>query len=136
MEDINCPHCGTQLTTIETPVYSKWGGIELELCLNDQCVYFLRSWKILSHQAGTLVGYRYYHDSNGQEGPFVVGSIDAFKECVITEAEKKSRLEREYREEKEFRDLLDAIEQAKEKNDQQLVVWLRQLKKLKYPNRS
>jgi hypothetical protein len=136
MEDLNCPHCGTHLTTIETPVYSKWGGIELELCLNDQCVYFLRSWKVLAHQAGALIGYRYYHDSNGGEGPMAVGSIEAYKDCVITEEEKKSRLERAYREEKEFRDLLDAIEQAKEKDDQQLVVWLRQLRKLKYPNRS
>jgi hypothetical protein len=135
VEDLRCPHCGTHLTTIETPVYSKWGGIELELCLNDQCVYFMRSWKILSHQAGTLVGYRYFHDENGQEGPMAVGSIDAYKDCILTEEEKCFRKEREYREEKEFRELLEAIEQAKESKDGQLSTWLRQLKKLKYPNR-
>jgi hemerythrin superfamily protein len=64
-----------------------------------------------------------------------VGSIDAFKDCILTEEEKLYRKEREYRREKEFRDLLEAIEQAEEKKDEQLSLWLRQLKKLKYPNR-
>jgi hypothetical protein len=146
MEDFNCPHCGTHLTTIETPALSKWAGVELEICLNDMCLYFLKSWKVLSHQAGSLVGYRYYHDANGQEGPMAVGSIEAFKDCILTEEEKLYRKEREYREEKEFRDLLEAIEHADEvasssegdcaEDHKQLSKWLRQLKKLKYPNRN
>lgn len=145
MEELMCPHCGQHLATIETPVMSKWAGVELELCLNDMCPYFLKSWKILSHQAGNLIGYRFYHDANGQEGPMAVGSIDAYKDCILTEEEKKFRKEREYKKEKEFHELLEAIEHAEDVADRsegtdaeeqkQLAKWLRQLKKLKYPNR-
>jgi hypothetical protein len=135
MEELNCPHCGVHLVTIETPPMSKWAGIEIDLCLNDLCPYFLKSWRILSHQAGTLIGYRYYHDANGAEGPMAVGSVEAYKDCIITEEEKQFRKEREYKKEKEFRDLLEAIEQAEAKGDTQMSTWLRQLKKLKYAGR-
>jgi hypothetical protein len=135
MECVTCPHCGHPLVTIETPPMSKWAGVEMDLCLNDMCPYFLKSWKVLSKQAGCTVGYRYYHDSSGAEGPMAVGSIEAFKDCVLTEEEKQSRLEREYQKEKEFRDLLEAIEQAEGRGDTQMATWLRQLKKLKYAGR-
>ena len=134
-QHLECPHCGQCLITVETPAFSKWGGVELDICLNDFCGYFLSSWKILQGQAGTCVGYRYFHGENGQEGPIVVGSVDTFKDSILTEDEKKFRKEREYREEKEFWDLLDAIEEAEEKKDTQLVKWLKQLRKLKYPGK-
>ena len=100
MEELNCPHCGVHLTTIETPPLSKWAGVELELCLNDMCPYFLQSWKVLKKQAGMLIGYRFYHDANGGEGPMAVGSIEAFKDCILTEEEKECRREREYKRER------------------------------------
>jgi hypothetical protein len=120
---------------VETPPFSKWGGVELDICLNDQCPYFLQSWQHLSKQAGTWIGYRYFHGDNGQEGPLAVGSIDAYKEGIISEEMKKARLEREYKIEQEFRELLEAIESAEESGDTKTANWLRQLKKLKYPNR-
>lgn len=135
MENLNCPHCGKALTTVTTPDFSKWGGVELDVCLNDMCKYFLKSWSQLSQQAGTRVGYRYFHGENGQEGPLVVGSIDTYKDSIISDEMKKARIEREYKAEQEFRDLLEAIEQAKENKDEQLSTWLGQLKKLKYPNK-
>lgn len=135
MEDVCCPHCQSHLVTIETPAMSKWAGVELELCLNDMCPYFLKSWKILSHRFGTLLGYRYYHDDHGAEGPLAVGSIDTFKDCILTEEEKQFRKERAYRQEAEFRELLEAIEKAEAEEDTQMATWLRQLKKLKYPNK-
>jgi hypothetical protein len=135
MEKLKCPHCSQELTTIETPALSKWGGVELEVCLNDFCDYFAHSWKVLSEQAGTWLGYRYFHGENGQEGPLAVGSVDSFKSFILTEEEKASRQQRAYKREKEFRDLLDAITLAEEKQDYQLLEWLLELKKLKYPNR-
>jgi hypothetical protein len=135
MEDLFCPHCGVRLITVETPPLSKWGGVELDICLNDFCDYFAHSWKCLSEQAGTWLGYRYFHAENGQEGPIAVNSVDTFKTFILTEEEKRSRKEREYKREQEFRNLLSAIELAEEKKDIQLLEWLKELKKLKYPNR-
>jgi hypothetical protein len=64
-----------------------------------------------------------------------VGSIEAFKDCILTEEEKQFRKEREYRKEAEFRGLLEAIELAEGRGDAQMATWLRQLKKLKYAGR-
>jgi hypothetical protein len=136
MECLNCPHCGQLLTTVETPVFSKWGGVELNICLNDFCDYFARSWKMLSEQSGSWLGYRYFHGENGQEGPIAVASVDTFKDSTITEEEKKSRQQRAYNREKEFRNLLEAISSAEEKKDLQLSEWLQELRKLKYPNKT
>jgi len=39
-KDPTCPHCGTQMDPIETPLDSSWGGETHYVCFNDECCYF------------------------------------------------------------------------------------------------
>ncbi len=40
-----CPHCGSDMDPIRTPVESSWGGEVHHICFNDDCSYFTRAGK-------------------------------------------------------------------------------------------
>lgn len=144
MEKAKCPHCDAELVTVETPILSDWYGAELEMCLNDMCEYFLKSFKVIFSQSGLNMGYRYARNGGGG---VLVGSIDTYKDCVLTDEERQRREDESAKKEKEYNDLCRAIFKAEDEaqmfadlgqedraeQQRQLAMWLRQLKKVRYP---
>lgn len=136
MDNYRCPHCAEELKYISTPPLSSWGGERIYVCLNDQCPYFLESWKVLFKQTGLSMGYRYFHDCDKQSGPVMVGSPDALKDCIITDAdlERESSIEEHRRLEK--KELLINIDRCKNRGETQIVKWLEQFYAEKYSDDS
>ncbi len=81
-----CPHCGAKMNGIETPLESSWGGEIHQICFNDECGYFCRSWETLENQGVENTGYRCSMDPRGKVGPMAVWSLDALKDRIIEEA--------------------------------------------------
>jgi SAM-dependent methyltransferase len=80
-----CPHCGSEMDPIRTPVESSWGGEMHHICFNDDCSYFTKSWKALEGQGIEKTGYRCRMDPRGSCGPAPVWSEDALKDLVVNE---------------------------------------------------
>jgi SAM-dependent methyltransferase len=80
-----CPHCGSEMDPIRTPLESSWGGELHHICFNDDCSYFTNSWEALENQGIEKTGYRCRMDPRGGCGPAPVWSEDALKDLVVTE---------------------------------------------------
>lgn len=80
-----CPHCGSEMDPIRTPLESSWGGELHHICFNDGCSYFTKSWKALENQGIEKTGYRCRMDPKGGCGPAPVWSEDALKDLVVKE---------------------------------------------------
>ena len=78
-----CPHCGSEMDPIRTPLDSSWGGETHHICFNDDCCYFTNSWKALEDQGIEKTGYRCRTDPRGCCGPAPVWSKDALKDLVV-----------------------------------------------------
>jgi hypothetical protein len=89
-KDPTCPHCGTQMDPIETPLDSSWGGETHYVCFNDECCYFKNSWEALDTQGVTKTGYRCRIDARGACGPMAVWSSDALKDQVCRKIEEEA----------------------------------------------
>ena len=80
---LSCPHCGSEMDPILTPLESSWGGEMHQICFNDDCSYFVNSWNALENQGIEKTGYRCRMDPRGGCGPAPVWSEDALKDCVV-----------------------------------------------------
>ncbi len=80
-----CPHCGSQMDPIRTPIDSSWGGELHHICFNDDCSYFTKSWESLKSQGLQKTGYRCRLDPRGSCGPAPVWSKEALKDLVVRE---------------------------------------------------
>ncbi|MGO9118098.1 MAG: methyltransferase domain-containing protein [Desulfomonilaceae bacterium] len=80
-----CPHCGSEMDPIRTPLESSWGGELHHICFNDNCSYFTNSWKALEDQGIEKTGYRCRMDPRCGCGPAPVWSEDALKDLVVKE---------------------------------------------------
>jgi SAM-dependent methyltransferase len=80
-----CPHCGSEMDPIRTPLESSWGGEMHHICFNDDCYYFTNSWNSLENQGIEKTGYRCRMDPRGGCGPAPVWSEDALKDLVVEE---------------------------------------------------
>jgi SAM-dependent methyltransferase len=80
-----CPHCGSAMDPIRTPLESSWGGELHHICFNDDCSYFTNSWNALEDQGIEKTGYRCRMDPRGGCGPAPVWSGDALKDLVVKE---------------------------------------------------
>jgi SAM-dependent methyltransferase len=80
-----CPHCGSEMDPIRTPLESTWGGELHHICFNDDCCYFTKSWDALDNQRIQKTGYRCRMDPRGGCGPAPVWSEDALKDLVVDE---------------------------------------------------
>jgi SAM-dependent methyltransferase len=88
-----CPHCGSEMEPIRTPLESSWGGELHHICFNDGCRYFTNSWNALENQGIEHTGYRCRMDPRGACGPAPVWSEDALKDLVVQkEIEENSSL--------------------------------------------
>jgi SAM-dependent methyltransferase len=86
MSSVNaCPHCGSEMDPIRTPMESSWGGEMHHICFNDDCSYFTDSWKALKGQGIDKTGYRCRMDPRGGCGPAPVWSEEALKDLVVRE---------------------------------------------------
>jgi SAM-dependent methyltransferase len=81
----SCPHCGSEMDPIRTPLESSWGGELHHICFNDDCSYFTNSWNALENQRIEKTGYRCRMDPRGGCGPAPVWSEDALKDLVVNE---------------------------------------------------
>lgn len=84
-EGHTCPHCGSQMNPIRTPLESSWGGELHHICFNDDCSYFTKSWEALENQGIEKTGYRCRMDPRGGCGPAPVWSEDALKDLIVKE---------------------------------------------------
>jgi SAM-dependent methyltransferase len=80
-----CPHCGRTMQPIETPMDSSWGGEIHEVCFNDECTYFVRSFEFLEAQGIEGAGYRCRCDARGRFGAIPITCSDDLKTCIVTE---------------------------------------------------
>jgi SAM-dependent methyltransferase len=85
-----CPHCGSEMDPIRTPLESSWGGETHHICFNDECAYFTKSWKALEDQGIEKTGYRCRMDPRGGCGPAPVWSEDALKDLIVNEEADES----------------------------------------------
>ena len=77
-----CPHCGTKLALWEPPADCSWTEAQ-QVCVNDECSYYVRGWQWMEERYGVHASYRYRRDpSTGQSGPLPVNSPDALKDVV------------------------------------------------------
>ncbi len=81
----SCPHCGSEMDPIRTPLDSSWGGEIHHICFNDDCCYFVGSWNALENQGIEKTGYRCKMDPRGGCGPAPVWSERALKDMVVKE---------------------------------------------------
>jgi SAM-dependent methyltransferase len=85
-----CPHCGSEMNPIRTPLDSSWGGEMHHICFNDGCTYFTKSWNALEGQGIEKTGYRCRMDPRGGCGPAPVWSEDALKGLLIKDETDES----------------------------------------------
>ncbi len=85
-----CPHCGSEMDPIRTPLESSWGGELHYICFNDDCSYFTNSWKALGNQGIEKTGYRCRIDPRGGCGPAPVWSDDALQDLIVKEEADES----------------------------------------------
>lgn len=80
-----CPYCESEMDPVRMPLESSWGGEIHYICLNDNCSYYTKSWRVLEDQGIEKTGYRCKMDPRGTCGPAPVWSEDALKDLVIRE---------------------------------------------------
>ncbi len=86
-----CPHCGAGLLRWRTPPMSTWGERWQWVCFNDQCAYFVEGWAWMATQYNVHASYRYRMDpETGKSGPLPVWSVEAHKDRIVTETDKRS----------------------------------------------
>jgi len=98
-----CPHCGHKLNKWSTPTFNfsdglGWCSTFLYVCFNDECTFFVNSWKRMNEVYGQEMGYRYMlHPDSGESSSVPVGNRNAMKGDIvdeIKEAEEKEDLEK------------------------------------------
>ena len=105
MEDkqVVCPHCGQKLNKWSTPSFNFADGLGwctpfLYVCFNDECRFYVNSWKHMNDKYGQEMGYRYMlHPDSHESSSLPVGSKYAMKGDIIDEikeAEEKEELEK------------------------------------------
>jgi SAM-dependent methyltransferase len=72
---------------VSMPMDSSWGGEIHFMCFNDECSYFVNSWKSLEEQGIEGTGYRCRMDPRGACGPAAVWSRDALKHLIVCDEE-------------------------------------------------
>ena len=109
----NCPHCGQKLNKWSTPSFNFSDGLGwctpfLYVCFNDECKFYVNSWKQMADQYGQDMGYRYMvHPDSGEASSIPCGSPEAMKGDIIDEVrESQEKAEIEQRK-KAFQDLTD-----------------------------
>ena len=99
-----CPHCKEKLDCCSAPPIHVgdglgWGTEAYFICLNDECPLFVKGWEHIELQFGHRASYRYMLLPGNTEGtPMMVGSVDAFKGCIIDPESIKLQDERYARE--------------------------------------
>jgi predicted RNA-binding Zn-ribbon protein involved in translation (DUF1610 family) len=97
-----CPHCGQKLNKWSTPAFNFADGLGwctpfLYVCFNDECTFFVNSWKHMNETYGQEMGYRYMlHPDSGESASLPVGHRMAMKGDIIDEireAQEKEELE-------------------------------------------
>jgi len=97
-----CPHCGQNLNKWSTPSFNFADGLGwctpfLYVCFNDECSFYVNSWKHLNEAYGQEMGYRFMlHPDSGESSSIPVGNKYAMKGDIIDEireAEEKAELE-------------------------------------------
>ena len=97
-----CPHCGQNLNKWSTPSFNFADGLGwctpfLYVCFNDNCKFFMNSWKQMSEVYGQEMGYRYMvHPDSGESSSVPVGNRQAMRGDIIDEiqeAQEKEALE-------------------------------------------
>ena len=63
----SCLHCGSSLVSLKTSPLSNYGGEIHEVCLNDNCPYYLQSWLVM-RKLGQRLCYRWRVDERGSGG--------------------------------------------------------------------
>lgn len=86
-EKATCPHCGKAMDPIEMPDDSSWGGEVHHICFNDECTYFVNSWKAFDEQGIERMGYRCRMDPRGACGPAPVWSANALRDRIVCETD-------------------------------------------------
>ena len=98
-----CPHCGHKLNKWSTPSFNfsdglGWCSPFLYVCFNDECGFYVNSWKRMSDTYGQEMGYRYMlHPDSGESSSVPVGNRQAMKGDIIDEvreAQEKEDLEK------------------------------------------
>jgi len=98
-----------------------WGCETFWVCFNDECSLFVNGWKFIETQYGHSASYRYMRTPGSTEGTaMMVGSVDAFKGCVVDHQDVQHQNER-FQKEKEA---LQALDTCLEKRDLQPVLHL------------
>jgi predicted RNA-binding Zn-ribbon protein involved in translation (DUF1610 family) len=97
-----CPHCGQKMNKWSTPTFNFADGLGwctpfLYVCFNDECTFYVNSWKHMYEIYGQEMGYRHMlHPDSGESSSLPVGSKYAMKGDIIDEireAEEKEELE-------------------------------------------
>lgn len=97
-----CPHCGQNLNKWSTPSFNFADGLGwctpfLYVCFNDNCSFYVNSWKHMYDIYGQEMGYRYMvHPDSGESSSLPCGSKYAMKGDIIDEikeAQEKADLE-------------------------------------------
>jgi HEAT repeat protein/RNA polymerase subunit RPABC4/transcription elongation factor Spt4 len=97
-----CPHCGQKLNKWSTPSFNFADGLGwctpfLYVCFNDECSFFVNSWKHMNETYGQEMGYRFMiHPDSGESASLPVGNRMAMKGDIIDEikeAQEKEELE-------------------------------------------
>lgn len=86
-----CPHCGHKLNKWSTPSFNFSDGLGwctpfLYVCFNDECRFYVNSWKQMSDVYGQEMGYRYMiHPDSGESSSVPVGNKNAMKGDIVDE---------------------------------------------------
>ncbi len=89
-EESVCPHCGGELHSWNPPDGCTWAG-EQRVCMNDSCQYFVKGWKWMAENYGTVASYRYrLSAATGKGGSIPVNSPYALREILDPPAEEAS----------------------------------------------
>jgi len=80
-----CPHCDTPLEKLEVPQgnLAEWPNEYFYVCLNDNCLYFIRGWDAMATQ-GNHCSYRLLYDPiNDCCQPAPVHNRNELRDCVV-----------------------------------------------------
>ena len=86
-----CPHCGQRMNKWSTPTFNFADGLGwctpfLYVCFNDECKFYMNSWKHMYESYGQEMGYRFMlHPDSGESSSLPVGSRHAMKGDIIDE---------------------------------------------------
>ena len=115
MEDkqVVCPHCGQKLNKWSTPSFNFADGLGwctpfLYVCFNDECRFYVNSWKHMNETYGQEMGYRYMlHPDSGEAASIPVANRYAMKGDIIDEIKEAQEKEELEARKKAFQSLTD-----------------------------